>query len=242
MKSKFGTILMVLGTVLVLGALSLFLYNEREAGQAEQAAEELLPQLIEQIKLNQSESEQDRPIILPNGSIQSTQGNDPSKDPEDTASTSDPVTPSETTVTAQVPDPYAPPDEEMEEAVVEGYGYIGYITIPTLGLQLPVMGDWDYTRLRLAPCRYTGSVEGNDLVIMAHNYKYHFGPIRRLKVGNTVRFTDVYGVTTVYKVVAMDVLQPTAVSKMTSGEYDLTLFTCTYGGATRVTVFCDRSK
>lgn len=233
---------MVLGAVLVLGALSLFLFNEQEAEQAEQAADELLPQLIEQIKLKQSESEQDHPVILPSGSIEEPQTGDTPKDPEDTSVTGDSETPSETNINDTVPDPYAPPAEEMEEVVVEDYGYIGYISIPKLGIQLPVMGDWDYKRLKKAPCRYTGSVEADNLVIMAHNYRYHFGPIRRLKVGNTVRFTDVYGVTTVYEVVAMDVLQPTAVSKVTSGEYDLTLFTCTYGGNTRVTVYCDRAK
>lgn len=241
MKSKFGTILMVLGTALVLGALSLFLYNEQEAEQAEQAADVLLPQLIEQIKLNQSGSEQELPVILPNGSVESTKAPDTPQDPADTSDSSAADTPADTAATT-VPDPYAPPDEEMEEAVVDGYGYIGYITFPTLGIQLPVMGEWDYKRLKIAPCRYTGSVEGDDLVIMAHNYRYHFGPIRRLKVGNKVKFTDVYGNTIVYKVAALDTLAPTAVSKVTSGEYDLTLFTCTYGGQTRVTVFCDRAQ
>ena len=48
------------------------------------------------------------------------------------------------------------------------------------------------------------------------------------------------GVTITYKVVAKDILDPTAVEEMTEGTYDLTLFTCTYGGQSRVTVFCDR--
>ena len=38
----------------------------------------------------------------------------------------------------------------------------------------------------------------------------------------------------------LEILQPTAVEEMTSGDYDLTLFTCTYGGATRFTVRCLR--
>ena len=39
---------------------------------------------------------------------------------------------------------------------------------------------------------------------------------------------------------AVDILDHTAVEDMISGEYDLTLFTCTYGGENRVTVRCDR--
>jgi sortase A len=50
------------------------------------------------------------------------------------------------------------------------------------------------------------------------------------------------GKTTVYTVVGTDVLDPSAVEVMTAGEYDLTLFTCTYGGASRVTVYCDMQK
>ena len=64
---------------------------------------------------------------------------------------------------------------EMTEVEIDGYAYIGYLSVPKLELELPVMADWDYTRLRIAPCRYTGSIRGEDLVIMAHNYDSHFG-------------------------------------------------------------------
>ena len=53
-------------------------------------------------------------------------------------------------------------------------------------------------------------------------------------------FTDADGNVHCYAVAAVDVLDPTAVEEMTAGEFDLTLFTCTYGGKSRVTVFCDR--
>lgn len=128
---------------------------------------------------------------------------------------------------------------EMTEVVIDGYGYIGYLSIPTLKLELPIMGDWDYKRLRIAPCRYYGSVNGEDLVLMAHNYKSHFGPISKLQVGDSVIFTDMDGVTTHYQVVSRDILHPDAVEEMTAGAFDLTLFTCTYGGEKRVTVYCN---
>ena len=73
---------------------------------------------------------------------------------------------------------------------------------------------------------------------MAHNYRNHFGRIKGLSEGDSVSFTDMDGVTYAYTVVAKDILAPTAVEEMTAGEYDLTLFTCTPGGASRVTVYC----
>lgn len=131
-------------------------------------------------------------------------------------------------------------DFSMTEVEMDGYAYIGYLSIPALELDLPVMAQWDYPRLRVAPCRYNGTTKGDDLVIVAHNYKRHFGKISTLNAGDTVLFTDMDGETTVYEVVALDVLSPTAVEEMIAGEYDLTLFTCTYGGKSRVTLRCDR--
>lgn len=135
-----------------------------------------------------------------------------------------------------------PEDLEMTEVEIDGYGYIGYLSLPALELELPVMSDWDYTRLRIAPCRYAGTLKGEDLVLMAHNYTRHFGRLSELTEGDSVVFVDMDGETTVYEVVAMDILAPTAVEEMTSGAFDLTLFTCTYGGRSRVTVYCDRVK
>ena len=80
----------------------------------------------------------------------------------------------------------------------------------------------------------------DDLVIMAHNYDRHFGSLSELRIGDRVSFTDMDAETTLYEVVALDVLAPTDIEVMTAGEYDLTLFTCTYGGKSRVTVRCNR--
>lgn len=131
---------------------------------------------------------------------------------------------------------------EMTEVEVNGYGYIGYLSIPALELELPIMADWDDTRLRIAPCRYYGSVRGENLVLMAHNYVCHFGRLSELAEGDSVSFTDMDGVTTCYEVVGKDILDPYAVEEMVAGDYDLTLFACTYSGAARVTVYCERVK
>lgn len=130
-------------------------------------------------------------------------------------------------------------DPTMTETEIDGYAYVGYLSIPSLKLELPVMSEWDYPRLKIAPCRYTGSTKTDDLVICAHNYASHFGVLQNLTLGDKVYFTDIDGVIWAYAVEAVDVLQPTAVEDMTAGEYDLTLFTCTYGGQTRVTVRCE---
>ena len=133
-------------------------------------------------------------------------------------------------------------EKKMTEVMIDGIPYIGYLSIPKLELELPIIGTWDYTRLNVAPCRFTGTVLGEDLVLMAHNYAKHFGKISRLELGDTVVFADMDGEQILYEVVGEDILGPDAVEEMTSGDFDLTLFTCTYGGESRITVYCNRAE
>lgn len=130
------------------------------------------------------------------------------------------------------------PETNLPTVTIDGYEYAGYIGIPALELELPVMAQWSYPRLKIAPCRYCGTADANNLVIAAHNYPRHFGRLSKLQKGDEVYFTDMEGTALRYRVEAVDVLAPEAVEEMTDGEYGLTLFTCTYGGANRVTVRC----
>ena len=134
--------------------------------------------------------------------------------------------------------PHTP--KQMPVVEIDGYGYIGFVGIPSLELELPVMADWSYPQLKLSPCRFSGDLYTGDLVVMAHNYEHHFGRLKDLRVGDPVTFTDMDGVTFEFAVTAVDILSPMDVEEMTSGDHDLTLFTCTYGGKSRVTIRCDR--
>ena len=134
-----------------------------------------------------------------------------------------------------------PLDPEMPVVTLDGYEYVGYVEIPTLGLKLPVMAEWDYTRLQIAPCRQFGSSRTDNLVIAAHNYDTHFGKLKELSKGDTVIFTDMEGIVSTYCIEKLETLSPDAVDTVLNSGYDLVLYTCTKGGKTRVTVFCDRA-
>ena len=192
MPKKMGIVFVIVGTVLILSALSFFLYNRYEDAQAGREAENMLSDVQNIIR------EKETPTI------------------------SEETMPSET---------IAP---ELPITEIEGYGYVGYLSIPDLELELPVMSEWDYNRLEIAPCRQFGSSRTDDLVIAAHNYKNHFGLLSQL--------TDMDGIENIYEVVAMDTLAPTEVEAVQNSGHDLVLYTCTYGGRTRVTVFCDRPE
>ena len=131
---------------------------------------------------------------------------------------------------------------QIQSVNVEGEDYIGVLDMPTLDITLPVMDDWSYPMLKKAPCRYSGSFLTNDMIIAGHNYKRHFGQLSRLKQGDTITFTDVDGFVYTYHVMDVETLAGTDVEGMKSGNWDLTLFTCTYGGKSRVTVRCSRGN
>lgn len=137
------------------------------------------------------------------------------------------------------PDELLNPDMEMPVVEINGNDYIGILDIPILELSLPVMSEWSYPKLRIAPCRYSGSAYENHLIIAAHNYRTHFGRIGSLCVGDRVIFTDVDGNIFLYSVAEIQTLAPTSVEEMLDDGWDLTLFTCTLGGRTRVTVRCE---
>lgn len=130
---------------------------------------------------------------------------------------------------------------EMPVVMIDGYEYIGYVSIPDLELELPVMAEWDYNRLKIAPCRHFGSSRTDDLVIAAHNYKTHFGSLSSLEIGAEVIFTDMDGIMNRYTLMKEpETLAPDAVDAVQNSGYDLVLYTCTPGGATRVVAFFDR--
>ena len=144
-----------------------------------------------------------------------------------------------------IPDYILNPDMDMPEYTLKSLGdvaCIGILEIPALDLELPVISSWSYSSLRLAPCRYSGSAYKGNLVIAAHNYQSHFGGLRTLPEGSEVFFTDAVGNRFSYYVAVTEALTPWSVDDMTSGEWPLTLFTCTLDSQNRVTVRCEYSE
>lgn len=131
-------------------------------------------------------------------------------------------------------------DPELPKVKIDGYDYVGYISVPAIQIELPVMAEWDYSRLKKAPCRQFGSSRTDDLVIAAHNYRSHFGRLKELETGDEVVFTDMEGIVNTYTVEKTQVLEPASVELVENSGYDLVLYTCTYGGKSRVCVLCDR--
>ena len=199
---KLGVLFVILGLLLIGGAVFLFMRNDEESDAAGDASAKVLAQLVDEIN---------------NGGV-----------------------------TPDLPGPHGhvnPYDDaavlrsyEMKTVEIDGNSYIGWISLPALNVELPVMADLDYTKLKLAPCRMLGSVKSGDLIIAGHNYRRHFRELDDLHPGDFAYFIDVEGVIRRYVVTGVEVLGPTDVQLLKEGDWDMTVFTCTYGGAERIVV------
>lgn len=226
---------MVSGTVLLLAALFLMLYNWNQDSRTEARTVSILEQLKEQMpeahfaKNEFPDASPEIQELLENDSAVSTDSN-----------TKINYQPEETTLPEQ--DIFAEYEETetVQEVVywIDSTSYLGVLYIPAIGVELPVISDWSYPDLRVAPCRYTGSVEEGDLVIAAHNYGCHFGRISSLSTGDEIIFTDGEGVIHTYSVVNSELIGGRNVPAMEEGseDWDITLFTCNLSGTNRVTV------
>ena len=190
----------LLGTLMILAAAGLLVYNRWEDSQAGTQAEEILLQLEQALP----------PVTVPAIPVQ-----EPSPEEQPTE-----------------------PPREMTVKNIDGEEYIGFLAVPALDLNLPVLSRWSYEGLRTAPGRFAGSVYTGDLVICAHNYPSHFGQLQYLDIGTSASFTDMDGVVWSYTLDKIETLSPDQLEDMTDrfrGDgWDLTLFTCTPGGQARV--------
>ncbi len=134
------------------------------------------------------------------------------------------------------------PKMEMPIKQINGYDYIGYLRIKKLSLDLPIMNEWSYPLIRISPARFKGSIYENNMIILAHNYKAHFGYLYKLDRGDMVEFVDMDNNHFIYKVEEVEKINGDKMEELLSGVWDLTLFTCTLGGKSRVVVRCKIQK
>lgn len=212
-RNIFGTTLIVLGVLSLLGAAGLLGYNlieEREAGESAQAVlQQIAPEVINRTPPKYEDLQGSLPGSVPMTEI-------------------------------EIPNYILNPQMDMPEKEYDGRSYVGVVAIPALNVELPVLADWGRSGAKIAPCRYSGTAYLDNLVICAHNYSSHFGRLNTLKTGELVYFTDMDGNLFTYEVVSFEILQPNQIEEMCDEQWDLTLFTCTLGGRTRFTIRCEK--
>ena len=215
---------MLIGIAMIVCAAGLVLSNALSAQKAKESSQSVLSEL-EQITSQAAEE--------PVGHSEQIEAADEGISEEET----------EATHSGEIHQiPKRDQGEPLTVVTIDGHDYIGTLHVPALELDLPIMSDFSYSNLKIAPTRYYGEICTKDLVICAHNYESHFGRLKLLQEGDSVLFVDMNGLTYSYVVSAVDTISPTAIDEVTSGKDDLVLLTCTPGGRARVIVRCDISE
>lgn len=212
MGRKFGIFCLLLGIGCLLSSVVFLIYNHWEENRAENVSQYLLQDIQEKIMDASREAGSDEVSYVEDIARDEASG---------------------------IENPAMDVPQEMPMTQVEGYDCIGVLSIPVLELELPVLTDWSYAKLKIAPCHYYGTYYERDFVIAAHNYQSHFGRLSQLQPEDLVLFTDITGTTYCYEVVLLETLPGNATEEMITSGFDLSLYTCTPGGSGRVTVRCN---
>ena len=240
MRKWLARLCTLLGVLLLLAAAGLALHNVKEDQRSSAACAEVMEQIM---AIRQEKQEGKQPSAAPEPETteadpenEETDAAEQPQETEEAEKTEETEETGEPEELPEIPDIY---DPTMTEVMIYGYPYIGYLSVPDLELALPIISEWSYPRFQIAPCRVSGTVLEKNLVLGAHNYPSHFGRLSQLSRGADIYFTDMDDNAYHYQVADIEILQPNDIELLTAGEYPLTLFTCTYGGKTRVTIRCD---
>lgn len=234
-RIRRGTVMMVLGAMMIFGALSLLLYNRHKEAVVGERSNEILTELEELISVITPPSEEIEQSRDDLSSLLESDGHVAEEQPSREVNVGD--APDEETGET-LPEGYIASD--MPCVVLDDHYYIGVLDMPALGITLPVQWGWSDQLMDISPCRYNGTLQDNDFIIMAHNYSTHFGTIFNLTIGDSVFFTDVLGNHVEYVVCAVDVFGRSEIWKMYDGDWDMTLFTCVPNTYNRIAVRCRR--
>lgn len=139
-----------------------------------------------------------------------------------------------------IPDYVLDENVDMPVESVLGQSVIGQISIPSQDRCLPVGDTWTSENGRRMPCRFMGSAYCDNMIIAGHSYRSHFRCLYNIQVGDDVIFTDMDGNVFEYKVREIETIPGDRLDLMISGDWDLTLFTCTSNSVSRVTARCER--
>ena len=167
-RKRRGLLWISIGLLLIAAAIFLASYNLYDEQRAAKTAGEALDRLEEAMPVEASAK--------------------PAPDAPAVAEANPTLLPRDEQI--ELPDYILFPHMEMPVESIDGNDFIGVLQIPALDLELPVISEWSYPNLRIAPCRFSGSAYLDDMVICGHNYSAHFGKLKKLRESGHVEMDE----------------------------------------------------
>ena len=120
------------------------------------------------------------------------------------------------------------------------YNIDGILSLPDLGLELPVLADYSDALLKVSVCIFEKEdIQGSPrMVIAGHNYKAHFRNLSQLPIGSEISYQTMDGKVTKFQVTEIVEIDAKNVDALEEGTWDLTLLTCNYDMSKRILARC----
>lgn len=122
-----------------------------------------------------------------------------------------------------------------------GYDVVGIIEIPSINIKYPIINKTNDTTMKYSITKFSGGEINSigNFTVAGHNNLNGtmFGKVKRLKIGDKIKMTDLYNNTVTYEIFDIYSVEPNDVSCLESVDEnakEVTLITCTNGHLNRL--------
>lgn len=122
-----------------------------------------------------------------------------------------------------------------------GFDVVGLIEIPSINIKYPIINKTNDTTMKYSITKFSGAEINSigNFTVAGHNNLNGtmFGKVKRLKIGDQIKLTDLYNNTVTYEIFDIYSVDPNDVSCLDSVEEntrEVTLITCTNGHLKRL--------
>lgn len=131
-------------------------------------------------------------------------------------------------------------DMDMPSLEIDGEDFVAIIGVPKFGVELPVYGAWDKSKVSRFPCRYTGSIYDKSLIIGGSDAEGQLDFSKTVSIGDSVFVTDMTGKRYSYTVTWVQSTDDVSSDALMGTEGDLVLFIKNSGSLDYTVITCMR--
>lgn len=129
----------------------------------------------------------------------------------------------------------------MARMELDGTDFIAVLTVPGCGTRLPVCADWDADRIRQYPCRFTGNLYDENLIIGGSDNPGQLDFMKAIGVGDSVFLTDMTGYQYRYTVSDIRLTEDASAASLSQTDAALTIYARDTYGLYYTVIHCDFS-
>lgn len=127
----------------------------------------------------------------------------------------------------------------MSSMEIDGESYVALLEMDMYKFKMPVRSVWDEKAVEAVPCRYSGSLYNNTLVIAATDAEGQMDFVNSVNTGDRLTVTDMRGEQFSYKVVKVENSNTATAEELNTDEFDLTIFVEYSGPTDYLFIRCD---